>query len=55
MWASKTLLCAYIKLTCENDDYDISPRREEVRGESLRGDRGFVESGETLVMEKTSP
>ena len=30
MWTSKTLLCADIKRTRENDDYDRSPRREEV-------------------------
>jgi hypothetical protein len=64
MWASKTLLCADIKRTRENDDYDRSPRMEEVRGEILRGDRGFGKRlspwrdsrrGETFTVERLSP
>ncbi len=43
MWASKTLLYADIMRTRENDSYDRSLGREEIRGEILRGDRGFVE------------
>lgn len=42
MWVSKTLLYADIKCTRENDNYDRSPRREEVRGEILV-ERVFVE------------
>jgi hypothetical protein len=32
-----------IKRTRENDDHDRSPRRDEVRGEILHGERFFVE------------
>jgi hypothetical protein len=42
MWASKTLY-ADIKRTRENDDYNRSPRREEVCREMFHGERFFTE------------
>jgi hypothetical protein len=43
LWVSKTLLCAYIKLTRENNNYDSLTRREEIREENLYRERFFME------------
>jgi hypothetical protein len=44
VWASKTvLLYIDIKRARENDDFDRSPRREEVCREIRRGERFFIE------------